>query len=147
MMDTLTRMLHEGGYSCVIAHATEIRTFAQRGVADLYDLLHHDAPFLEEALVADKVVGKAAAALMISGRIKRLHTDVISKPALSLLQEAGIEVQAGRIVPFIENRTRTDWCPLEKICYPLRPVNEILRAIEEFIRANRNRPGNPGAMK
>ncbi len=147
MMNTLTRMLYEGGYSCVIAHGAEIRTFTQRGITDLYDLLRHDASFLKEALVADKVVGKAAAALMILGQIKLLHTNVISQPALSLLQEAGIEVQSGRIVPFIKNRTQTDWCPLEKISYPLCSANEIFQAIEEFIRTNKNQSGNPDTMK
>lgn len=38
-MDELIRLLHEGGYSCVI-RKEEIRTFTQRGVADLYDLLN-----------------------------------------------------------------------------------------------------------
>ena len=39
-MDELIRLLHDGGYSCVIRKG-EIRTFTQRGVADLYDLLSH----------------------------------------------------------------------------------------------------------
>ena len=59
-MDELIRLLHEGGYSCVI-RKEEIRTFTQRGVADLYDLLNQHPVFLHGAQVADKVVGKAAA--------------------------------------------------------------------------------------
>ena len=65
-MDELIRLLHEGGYSCVI-RKEEIRTFTQRGVADLYDLLNQHPVFLHGAQVADKVVGKAAAALMVRG--------------------------------------------------------------------------------
>ena len=56
-MDELIRLLHEGGYSCVI-RKEEIRTFTQRGVADLYDLLNQHPVFLHGAQVADKVVGK-----------------------------------------------------------------------------------------
>ena len=44
-MDELIRLLHEGGYSCVI-RKEEIRTFTQRGVADLYDLLNQHPVFL-----------------------------------------------------------------------------------------------------
>lgn len=69
-MDELIRLLHEGGYSCVI-RKEEIRTFTQRGVADLYDLLNQHPAFLHGAQVADKVVGKAAAALMVLGVSRR----------------------------------------------------------------------------
>ena len=55
--------------------------FTQRGVADLYDLLTQEPDFLKGALIADKVVGKGAAALMILGGIKELHTDIISSKA------------------------------------------------------------------
>ena len=89
MIEQLTETLHAGQYSCVIAHGTEIRTFRQRGVADLYDLLQHDAPFLQGAIVADKVVGKAAAALMILGNVRLLHADVISQPRSSYCKQQG----------------------------------------------------------
>lgn len=38
-MEELINLLHTGGYSCTIANKGEIRTFTQRGVADIYDLL------------------------------------------------------------------------------------------------------------
>ena len=38
-MEELINLLHTGGYSCTIANGGKIRTFTQRGVADLYDLL------------------------------------------------------------------------------------------------------------
>ena len=46
-MDELIRLLHEGGYSCII-RKEEIRTFTQRGVADLYDLLNQHPVFCME---------------------------------------------------------------------------------------------------
>lgn len=133
MTEKITQLLHKEGCSCVIAHGTEIRTFHQRGVADLYNLLRHDAPFLEGAVIADKVVGKAAAALMVLGHIHRLHADVISEPALALLQEAGIETEADQTVHHIENRAKNGWCPLETASYPLSTAEEVLLAIEEFL--------------
>ena len=69
-MEKLINLLHTGGYSCTIANGGKIRTFTQRGVADLYDLLTQEPEFLKGALIADKVVGKGAAALMILGGIK-----------------------------------------------------------------------------
>ena len=57
-MEELINLLHTGGYSCTIANKGEIRTFTQRGVADIYDLLTQEPEFLKGASIADKVVGK-----------------------------------------------------------------------------------------
>ena len=103
-MKRLIDILDEGGYSCVIAQGDHIRTFTRRGVADLYDLLQEDAAFLHEASVADKVIGKAAATLMVLGQVKEVSVHTISQPALRLLQEAGIPVQYDEAVHHIINR-------------------------------------------
>lgn len=133
ILKELTEKLHAGQYSCVIAQGTEVRTFTQRGVADLYDLLQQEPAFLKGSLIADKVVGKAAAALMVLGGMQKLHADVISQPAINLLQEAGIEVEAIQTVPHIENRNKSGWCPLETASYPLCSAEEIFQTIEQFM--------------
>ena len=38
-MESIIDILHKGGYSCVMKNREEVRTFTQRGVADLYDFL------------------------------------------------------------------------------------------------------------
>ena len=69
MLEDIIRLLHEGKHSLVVSNG-EVRTFDRRGVADLYALLREDSDFLKGASVADKVVGKAAAALMILGALR-----------------------------------------------------------------------------
>ena len=80
MMDDLIKLLHEGNHSLVVSNG-EVRTFDGRGVADLYRLLRQEPELLRGASVADKVIGKAAAALMIRGQVKEVHGDVVSSPA------------------------------------------------------------------
>lgn len=53
--------------SCVIYNGGETRLFWERGVQDLYRLLKTEPDFLQGAFIADKVIGKAAAALMALG--------------------------------------------------------------------------------
>ena len=113
-MEELINLLHTGGYSCVIANEGKIRTFTQRGVADLYDLLTREPEFLKGALIADKVVGKGAAALMILGGIKELYTDVVSSNAMDLFQTSDVKVDFVQEVPFIWNRDHTGWCPVDR---------------------------------
>ena len=53
-MEELINLLHTGGYSCTIANKGEIRTFTQRGVADIYDLLTQEPEFLKGAWEVSK---------------------------------------------------------------------------------------------
>ena len=57
-MEELINLLHSGGYSCVIANGDNIRTFTQRGVADLYDLLTQEPDFLKGNFIQTSSVRK-----------------------------------------------------------------------------------------
>ncbi len=132
-MEELISILHQGNYSCVIKNGDEIRTFTQRGVADLFDLIHNEPNFLKGAIIADKVVGKAAIALMLAGGVSHLYTDLISSKALELLENNNLKVTYQTEVPIVINRDKTDWCPLEKLCMEERSVPNILNIITNFI--------------
>ena len=134
MMTSLVNLLHKENYSCVIFGLNETRTFSRRGVMDLYDLLLNNRAFLKGALVADKVVGKAAASLMILGEVGELHADVISTPALSLLMDASVKVSFDCQVPYIKNRTQDGWCPLESACFETVSAISSFRIIQDFIQ-------------
>ncbi|MDY4043915.1 MAG: DUF1893 domain-containing protein [Marinifilaceae bacterium] len=131
-MEELIRLLHSVDCSLVIRNG-EIRTFSERGVAALYRLLKEEPIFLKGASVADKVVGKGAAALMILGGVRELYTDVISEPALALLQDAGIPVEFKEKVAHIQNRARTGFCPVETLCREAATAEECLPLIEGFM--------------
>ena len=130
-------LLHAEKCSCVILGAAEPhdpRIFRERGVKDLYRLLHEEPALLRGAFIADKVVGKGAAALMILGGIVGLYADVISSAALALIRSAGIEPQYVSEAPHIIDRTGTDICPVEKLCAECRTAEECLPLIADFIR-------------
>lgn len=131
MMEDLIDILHNGNHSLVVANG-DVATFDGRGVSDLYRILNEDTGFLEGAAIADKVVGKAAAALMILGGVKELYADVISQPALDLFADSGIHASYGTVVSHIINRTRTGWCPLEERCKTVKKAEDCLAVIEEF---------------
>ena len=138
-MEELINLLHTGGYSCVIANEGKIRIFTQRGVADLYDLLTREPEFLKGALIADKVVGKGAAALMILGGIKELYTDVVSSNAMDLFQTSDVKVDFVQEVPFIWNRDHTGWCPVETMCSEEESAEAILQLIRGFLERIKNK--------
>lgn len=137
-MKELIAKLHTGHYSCVISKDGNMQGFTQRGIADLYDLLTKRPDCLQGACIADKVVGKGAAALMILGGIQRVYADVISQSAYTLLCQWKVDVEYQQIVPYIINRTHTDWCPVEKATYHADTPQAILPIIHKFIEQQRN---------
>lgn len=52
-MESIIDILHKGGYSCVMKNREEVRTFTQRGVADLYDLYQADSAYRERCRCFD----------------------------------------------------------------------------------------------
>lgn len=131
-------LLFAEGCSCVIRNGDQLRIFRERGVKDLRRLLKEQPEFLLGAFVADKVVGKAAAALMILGGVKEVFADTVSRPALDLLSKSRIEVAYTLEVPHIINRTKTGWCPLETRCRDLKTPGECLAQIDDFIDSMKN---------
>ncbi len=135
-MNEIKKILHEGenGHSLVIKTARdEVFSFDGRGISDLMRLLSASPDMLEEAMLADKVVGKAAAALMISGGIKAVYADTISDGALRLLRGTGIKVSYDERTDHIVNRDGTDWCPMEKACRDCLTAEECLERIKQII--------------
>ena len=118
--------------SCVVRNGDEVRIFRERGVKDLYRLL-------DGAFVADKVVGKGAAALMILGGVEELFADVVSRAALDLFAAAGKAVAYTVAVPHIINRADDGICPVERLCAEAQTAGECLPLIEGFIRKMQER--------
>ncbi len=120
--------------SCVIRSGDVIRIFRERGVKDLFRLLKEEPVMLRGAFIADKVVGKAAAALMVLGGVRELFADVISHSALELLARYRVRVSYTVAVDHIINRTRTGWCPMEIRCRECTTADECLEQIEDFMK-------------
>lgn len=130
--DRLIDILHSGHYSLVISN-DGLHTYTGRGVADLYHVYRHERELLQGASVADKIVGKGAAALMALGGVADVTTDVISAPALSLLEECGIKVSYTKVVANIINRKGDGICPVEHLCSECNTPAECLPLIEQFM--------------
>ncbi len=140
-MTELINILHAGSHSLVIRRATGvIETFDRRGVADLHVLYHDPAHPLQGAEIADKVVGIGAAALMVAGRAKRCHTDVISSDALILMKNGGVDCSYGQEVMEIINRAGTGRCPLERRLAPLHNLERMLSEIDRFVDEIKHSP-------
>ena len=132
-MDSLIEILHSSACSCVVRNKGRVERYYNRGVKDLYTLYTADSQLLSGADVADKVVGRAAATLMILGGVRRVYADTISQLALELFAQNNVEISYNQVVPHIINRAKTDLCPLERATKDLESLEDIFAAIEAFV--------------
>lgn len=133
-LDDLLKKLDEGNYSCLIRNHGETRGYRQRGVRDLYHLVTSKDKHLDGAIMADKVIGHGAAAMITIGGVKNVITHVISKPALALFQRYGVNIKYETLVDHIINHQKTDRCPLEKRLDGVSNLEDYLPIVTKFIQ-------------
>ena len=128
-MQQLIEILRREKCSLVVKNHGIVTTYSKPGVRDLEHLLDYDPEMLDGATIADKVIGKAAAAMVVVGGVKELYAEVMSKKAIPFLEEAGIAYTYGTLVDTIKEEG--DRCQLEKITAPATTPEEtvaLLRA-------------------
>jgi iron complex outermembrane receptor protein len=135
-MKQLIDILHDEALTLVVKSSDGIvHRFTQRGVKDLLHLVQTSPEVLHDAIVADKAVGKAAAACMVTGGIRQVYADVMSEPALALLQSHGVDAGYGQLVDHIINRAGTDWCPMERLSHDEDDPAVIIEKIKGFFQS------------
>ena len=138
-MQQLIEILRREKCSLVVKNHGIVTTYSKPGVRDLEHLLDHDPEALHGAVIADKVIGKAAAAMVVVGRVKALYAEVMSKKAIPFLEEGGIAYTYGTLVDTIKEEG--DRCQLEKITAPATTPKEtvaLLRTHFEEKKRERN---------
>lgn len=114
----------------MVKKGDKVFTSSDRGVKPLLHLLENEKDFLKGASVADKVVGKAAALLMVLGGIKEVHTGVISEPAAEVFEKHNITFFFDMKVERIINRKGDGLCPMETLCIDVEEPSEAFEKIK-----------------
>lgn len=125
-------MLNEQGLSLLVYNNDSLSIHANRGVRDLLELLSAEPERLRGAIVADKIIGKAAAALMATGGVQEVHTNIICTPARELLEQEGIKVFAREEVEKILNKDKTHMCPIDSQLEGIETVEECVRVLKNM---------------
>lgn len=121
--------------TCAFVKGDWVYTSSQRGIRPLLACLNQ--PEKENGFAAaDKVIGKAAAFLYVLLGAGEVYAGVISKPALMVLEKAGIKVSYDCLTDAIRNRAGDGFCPMETavwdISNPQEALKTVLRKLEEM---------------
>ena len=123
----------DAGASVVVARGgVIIATDEGRGIDPLLNLF--DAGKLSGAVVMDKVIGRAAAAICAEGGAAKVYASLAGKGAAGLLEGRGIPFAAEKTVETILNHEQTGSCPMEKAVSGLDEPKKMIEAIRKAKR-------------
>jgi ferredoxin len=124
--------LIDGGASAAVAKngvITAVRT--GRGLAPLMELYREG--LLKGAVVMDKVIGRAAAAICIDGGALEVYARLMSADAAEMLSSRGIKNSAEKTVAAILNRERAGSCPMEAAVKSLNEPAEMVDKLRKVM--------------
>lgn len=136
-LENCKSVLHTKGYTCVAQQGGQLYTATERGIRPLMHWL--ESGILHGAVLADKVIGKAAAFLLEKGGAKAIYADVISIPAAEVLERAEIEYGFKKKVPYIQNRTGDGICPMENAVLSTENADEAYLKLQAILHQLQNK--------
>lgn len=129
------KRLEAGGCTCVFVKDGAELVSRETGIGPLLDAIEKRLD-LRGAAVADKVLGKASALLMVYAGVKFAFGSVMSYGAWQVLSENGVEYYFAKMTDSIINRDGTDICPMEKtvaeISDPAQAYSALLKKRAEL---------------
>lgn len=123
--------------TCVLCKDDQVVVSDRRGVAPLMGFWE-DGLDLRGYSAADKVVGKATALLYCLLDVRSVYAQVMSRPALQVLQAHRIEASFDQLVDAIQNRTGDGFCPMETATRNIFDPKDAPAAIKQALE-NLNR--------
>ena len=113
-LEEVKEILHQKNASLVVCYANgEIKEYYQDRIKDIKAILRENQDSLKGAVIADKVIGKVASSILAIAGVKEIYAEVISKFAIPVLEENGIQYEYLEKVEFIKNKDNTGMCPME----------------------------------
>ena len=114
-----------------------VLTYSGRTVKQLLALAEGDA--LKGASVADKIVGKAAALLLIKCGVKEVYAKTASRAAEAVLKRHGVPFSYGVMTDCILNRDGTGPCPMEATVADIEDCELAFTALNAKVAAMQGR--------
>lgn len=120
-----------------------------KGLAPILEKMDLRKKYFKDAYVADRVVGKAAAMLLVASGARGIYGEVMSESAKKFMETVMydrtmgrnnaklVEFEAKTVVPYIKNAKNSGLCPMENAVLELERFDEaydILKAQHEQLQ-------------
>lgn len=137
--DKALAVLRNTDASFVYVTEEAVLTSEYKGIRRLLALVNEQTT-LAEGFVADRIVGKAAALLMVLQGAKNVYAETIDQPALAVFRTHGVNVLFRKLVPIIINRAGDGICPMENAVLAVDDPREAFTVLSETVKKLMNAP-------
>lgn len=127
----LQEKLKTQGYTLVADIDGRLYTSQMRGIAPILDPMKDNRLYFQNAIVVDKVIGKATAMLLILSQVQYIYAYVISQKAKDILDRYHVSYDFQQEVPYIVNRNGDGMCPMEKTVDKMIDLEEAFVALQK----------------
>ena len=103
----------------------------ETGIKPVINRLNESLNYFDGLIVADKIIGKASAMLLILSGVKEVYCIVLSKAGQKILEEYNITYHYDELTDYIINRKGDDMCPMEKTVANINNLNEAYKALND----------------
>jgi hypothetical protein len=132
-LERAKQLLDEKKLSLVIVKKEkELFESDSSGIGGLLQAIERLGEQMRGAAVADRVVGRAAALLLVFSDVSTVYADTLSKEGLNVFEKASIPVEHAELVPLILNRVGDDICPFEKFSLGIKSSDEAYEQLKSF---------------
>jgi glycerol-3-phosphate O-acyltransferase len=134
--DHIKRLRREKMNLIILKEDKTLFTSSEEGMKPLIEAINRvGISTLEDAIVVDKIVGKAAALLISYFRAKKVHCIVLSKKGRTVLENHSIKHYEERLTPEIMNRRGTALCPFEQAVMDVDDPQEGYERVSTTLKA------------
>lgn len=128
-LKSLQEKLNNEDLTLVAQIQDTIYTSQLKGIAPLINPMKENQLFFKDAIVVDRVIGKAAAMLLALSQVQYIYAYVLSRKAREIVDAYKIDYDYEKLADYIVNREHTGMCPMEKTVYDMTDLNEALAAL------------------
>lgn len=133
------KLIQDGEAQCVLIKNDTICCQERgHGVSPLLVMYDGHKEAMAGATLVDKVIGRAAAAIAICGKVKHVHGELMSEDAVEFLNNQGITTSYTILVHRILNRNRDGLCPLEQSVEGIEDAANALSALRKRVESLQN---------
>ena len=116
----------------------------ERGLKPILQKMDVRKKYFKDAYVADKVVGKAAAMLLVASGARGIYAEVMSESAKTFMETVMydrtmgrnnaklVEFEARQTVPFIKKEGSSAMCPMEEAVLHLERFDEAYDVLRKY---------------
>jgi len=137
-LDVAKKRLRENSLTLTIVNSGKIIfETASRGISGFLEAIEKFGDNLQEASVADRVIGKAIALLCVYAKVKAVYAIVLSEKAKVVFEQNMIYHEWNELVESILDWDNRELCPFEKLAAKISNPSDaykMLKALQASLR-------------